>query len=129
MAQLHHKIGDYTAVEALHETLDDLEHRYGDFLKQESMQEEVNILKHKVEESINGSPEAVEYLNEHGGEMLRDLQQKLSNAVAEQTRLIDESPAVASRSTSRTTDRASKASAEANEAADLLSPAIHELQE
>lgn len=110
-----HEPHDEKTLEQLQETLGVLETKHAEFLKQESVKQEVSILKHTVEDCLNGSAEAKEYLSEHAVEIISDVKNRLDGAVAEQTRLQEEMQ-TSDNFTGGKADRASKAAAKAAEA-------------
>lgn len=80
------------AMDAMIGELDVLESRYSELLEQEGLTEDVSLLKTKMEGCLGGSREASDYLNEHGNTILADIKNRLKAVVAEQARIIEESP-------------------------------------
>ncbi len=116
---------DEESLAKLRKTLGTLETKHGEFLKQEFVKQEVSILKHTVEDYLNGSPEAKEYLSEHAVEIISDVKNKLDGAVIEQTRLQEESQ-MAANFTGGKVDRASQAAAKAAEAKAMIETVFEE---
>ena len=79
-------------INALYSELNQLEARYGQYLEQESLVNEVESLRHSIEDCMKGSPEAADYLHEHGTQLLSEIKKKLDFAAEEQQRMLDETP-------------------------------------
>lgn len=80
------------SINALYSELNQLEVRYGQYLEQEALVSEVESLRHSIEDCMKGSPEAADYLHEHGTQLLSQIKQKLDAAAAEQQRLLNKQP-------------------------------------
>lgn len=75
------------SINALYSELNQLEVRYGQYLEQESLVSEVESLKHSIEDCMKGSPEAADYLHEHGSQLLAEIKKKINHAAEEEQRL------------------------------------------
>jgi len=72
--------GTGAAIDSLYSQLTRLEARYGKELASEGVTQEVAILKASIEECRKGSPEAADFLSEHGGELLLDIKKRMRAA-------------------------------------------------
>jgi len=113
---------------ALQKSLENLGDNYNEFLKQKFVEQEVQILKNTVKDCLNGSPEAKDYLIEHGNDIIHEVKEKLESAVAEQTRLYQFSQLLGGYNSAKAF-KASRASYEARKAAENIEGVIETIRE
>lgn len=100
-----------STIDSVYCELNQLQNRYGEYIDQEFLHDDVELLKHAIEECLNGSSEAAEFLNEHGSEMLALIKEKLALAVNEQIRIIEESPNLSESANGQQAHKLSRAAA------------------
>lgn len=103
--------GTGATMDSVYHELNLLQCRYADYLEQESLDSQVILLKCLIEDFLHGDSAAEESLREHGGDLLKAIKEKLEAAVAEEERMLNESPSVASHSTGGRTHDISRAAA------------------
>lgn len=127
MTMAMHAYGKGTELGSLYQELSSLESHYKDLLAQESLRPPVGKLKQAMEDAMKGRGEAVSYLREEGESLFCAIEDKLEAALAEQERIIDESPSVAEETGGAAVHRISRAVSLLLDAKKRLPAALTEL--
>lgn len=114
------------AMDSVYNELNLLQCRYLEYLEQESLSSQITVLKHLIEDFRQGDSGAEESLREHGSDLLKAVKERLEAAVAEEERMLDESPSVASRSNGEKTHDISRAAALLADAEEKLGISLQE---
>ena len=112
-------------LQQLHCQLEELLTHHHNALDQESAIDDVNKLQRWVSECQEGSAKAERKLYTRGVDLLTNVKSKLSLAMEEQQRIVEESPTASVTAKGRDAERYAKATSQANDALVKLTEITH----
>lgn len=118
--------GTGAAMDSVYHKLNLLQCGFSERLEHESLDSQVALLKSLIEDFRRGDSAAADALHEFGSDLLKAIKERIEAAVAEEERMIEESPTAARFGNGRRAHETSRAAALLAEAEEILNTSLRE---